>query len=291
MGGVPGHGALHQGVELRRDGGDHLAGMGDVAGAHALQHLRDGGGLDRRSVAEQLPQQGPEGVDVGAAVERGPGGGLLGGHVGGRARDLADRGAAVAHVGGEPPVDDEHLAVVADHHVVGLEVEVEDVGVVGEGHRLAHPLEHVEAVRQAGHAVGVEELVQGAPLDPLHREEGLAVRRLADVVDRHHPGMGEAGREAGLLHEALAGAAGGEGEDLDGHAAAQVDVVGLQHLSHAAAAELAGDEVAAGLVGGPLGGPPGGKGLPGLGGGGGAGEDATTPVLEVDRPTCGGARR
>ena len=68
---------------------------------------------------------------------------------------------------GQSPVDDERLAVVADHDVLGLEIAMHDPAAVGIGHRLAR----IDEVRQQLHALF----------------EGLVAQRALQVASGNEP--------------------------------------------------------------------------------------------------------
>ena len=82
-----------------------------------------------------------------------------------------------------------------------------------------------------------------------HGDEHLPAIALADLVDGADVGVVEDGGRLGLVDEALAGlGVVGElqGQELEGHGAAELEVVGLIDDSHAASADLAEDAVLAG---------------------------------------------
>ena len=93
---------------------------------------------------------------------------------------------------------------------------------------------------------------QGAALDQLHGEVGPAVAELAQLVDRHDARMLELAADLRLLDEAadqLGIVVVLFEQDLDGQVAAQVGVAALEDGAHAAAADLAQELVAAGVLG------------------------------------------
>ena len=94
-----------------------------------------------------------------------------------------------------------------------------------------------------------DDQVQALTLDELHGiEADIAV--LADLVDRHDVGVVQLGRGAGLAAEPLADrpvAGRLPRQNLQRHAAAQRDLLGLVDHAHAAAADLAHDPVIAEL--------------------------------------------
>ena len=94
---------------------------------------------------------------------------------------------------GEPPVEQVHLAEIAEHDVARLEVAVEHAARVGEGDGLADLAERAEqaalrvgrghrgvALLEAAHDLG-----ERLPVEALHREEGRLVGPDAEVVHGH----------------------------------------------------------------------------------------------------------
>src|SRR5262249_3854198 len=99
----------------------------------------------------------------------------------------------------------------------------------------------------------------------LHGEEGPAVRQGADLVDGRNARVLQLGGQARLVEETprrRAALAVPAQKQLDGERAAQVGVLGAEHRTHAAPADLLQQPIAPGQ-GGPF--------LPGLGGGCGSG--------------------
>ena len=102
---------------------------------------------------------------------------------------------------------------------------------------LAEKAERLVAVERS--APAVEPVLEGAPLDVLHDDEG-AVLLLADVEDLNDVRMVEPGGEAGLAREPLPHlVVAGEvvGEELDGDFAIELQVAGAVDGRHAAVAE------------------------------------------------------
>ena len=121
-----------------------------------------------------------------------------------RARDLR-----------QAPVDDPDLTVAADHHVLGLQVAVDDPLGVGETHGLADGVERVDhpPQRPAGaHATEgptsatmvepADDLVEVLAADLGHGDEPLTVGEPPEVVDRHDRRVLELGDDLGLVDEA-----------------------------------------------------------------------------------------
>ena len=206
--------------EPARGGGAKLRGPVEVGG-----FARVGGAAQRGGFAR-----------VGGAGQRG-GVGQVGG-VGGRRAAFAGAG--------EAEVEDADAAVVADDHVVGLEVAVHEAD--GVGRREAAPGLHVdgEQLAPAARRRGLPG-AQGRAGDELHGDEDLRAEG-ADVVDGDDVGVGEAGHRLGLAEEA--GGAGAVGvlaaaQELDGDLAVELGVVGGVDDAHTAGAEAAEHDVAA----------------------------------------------
>ncbi len=132
----------------------------------------------------------------------------------------------------DPPVEDVHLAVVAEHHVRGLEVAVEDAPRVGEVHRQAHRRERREQLAQAelardlrvAVAQAADHLLERHALQALHREVRAAVLVEPEVVHRDDRGVLELALDAALAEEARA-------------ERGVVPVVGQEHLLRDVAAD------------------------------------------------------
>ena len=145
---------------------------------------------------------------------------------------------------GEPEVQNLREAVLGDHDVLGLQIAMDDAGVVcpskpvGDLHReIEEPLH--------GERSGGQQIAQRLALDELHRDVGKRARG-ADLVDRDDVGMVERRHRSGFLLEAPdpVGLGGHRlGQDLEGHVAAEPRVVRPVDLPHAARAEAPADGV------------------------------------------------
>ncbi|PRQ03464.1 hypothetical protein ENSA5_14940 [Enhygromyxa salina] len=147
---------------------------------------------------------------------------LLGGHVRGRTHERAGlchargrqrraprRGPALVVAldrARDTKVHHPHAPVVPDHHVVGLEVPVNDALGVSRSEPLARRHEHREdLVSATRRLVGPprQPSAEPDPLDVGHDDEGR-VLDLADLVDRHDVRVGELGHGLGLDDQASA---------------------------------------------------------------------------------------
>ena len=219
----------------------------------------------QRLEREHLVEHRAERVDVGRG-RRGEAAELLGRHVSrrtehgaghGRLRvasvdtparrwlvDGRGRGVVDAEDLGDAPVEDVHLAVRAEHDVVGLEVTMHDAPVVREVDGEADARERGEqtALRDArgrvrfGAASRGEHLAQALAAHALHREEERPARIDADVVDRHDARMLELALDERLAQEAP-GIAACAAHHLERDVSPDALVAAQPHLSHAPAPE------------------------------------------------------
>jgi len=182
-------------------------------------------------------------------------GGLLGGHVAGRAHDFAGLGGsfspqgvwlADAGIGSratfadqlrQTEVRDLHAAAAVQEDVLGLDVPVNDATVVGvlqgvtklghDGQRLAR-----------GDAAAREELAQVHAVHELHEDEKQPVVRAAEIVNGDDAGMVELGEGAGLAGETVGEGgivAEGAGEDFQRDEAVELALARAIDRAHAAA--------------------------------------------------------
>jgi hypothetical protein len=231
----------------------------------ARRVLQDRGQDGQVGVAAERPLPGghlveddAEGEDVGAVVD-GQALGLLRRHVGDRPHDapvLGDRlrllRRAVAVVGslpqlGEAEVEDLEPPVRGEHHVVGLQVPVQDALPVGSGHGVGEgDREREEPLHRE--AVGRDRLAESLSLDELHGQEAEAVLLLEGTVEGHDARVAERGDRLRLALEALDLLGVGchlRGEDLEGHPPVEPRVLGEVHVPHAPRAERLQDAVGA----------------------------------------------
>ena len=199
------------------------------------------GASERRLAGQERVEDGPQAVDVGGrgqALEL-PGG-LLGGHVLGRAgprpglRHLAPGVDPL----GQAEVGDMGLAVAIDQDVVGLQVAMQDAALMGmvhgAGDRRHQPGRGAEVLPEAGQLI-----LEAAAVDQLHAEEVLALV-LADLVDRHDVRVVEVGRRLGLLAKPLDGVVVEpvRQDHLQRDRAVEADLPGAVDDAHAAVGDL-----------------------------------------------------
>ena len=229
-----GHGLQADGFQRPVDRRVVVPRRGELAPTHGADDLKDVP-LERRPPGQQVVERRAEAVDVGP----GPQAlqlpfGLLGAHVGGgpqRAarqrlgrsaggqrdeRPLARGGAGVGQTRGlgQPPIDHQRLAVLADDHVGRLDVAVQDSAAVGVVDRVADVGEPPQQLAQpervaAGaivfHLVGVEAvggLLEAVAPDEPHRVVRPPVGVRPQAVDRDDPGVLQAAGDLCLDQEA-----------------------------------------------------------------------------------------
>jgi hypothetical protein len=220
--------------------------------------------LERGRALDREPQGRPQRPQVGRRP--GPPAGLLGGHVRqrperGRQRLLgrpvpgpAERGQGPLGVlleRGDAEVGQLGPAAGGDHHVGRFDVVVDDAGPVGrlQGVNQVQPDPGRRRRRQRPRPL--DQLTQGRRRHQLHDQEQPPVG-LDHVVEGDDPRMVEPGRGPGLpqrpLPQRRPAGAGGPGRQLDlldGHRAAEQDVVGPPHRAHPAPAQRPPEDIAA----------------------------------------------
>ena len=214
-----------------------------------VDHRLRGRALEGHFPGEHLVEDDAHRVDVarevGALAPH-----LLGAHELGRAHHLADRGGvgALDRVAllGEAEVHEPHPPLPVHHDVRGLEVAVDDAGIV-HGFEAAQDLQAQVEGQRVVEARGVlDPATQVHPVHELHRDVADSVG-LAVLVDGAHVGMAHAAGELDLRAEAM-GDLGRprevRSEDLDRDRLVEGAVVGLVHTAHAAAADDGEDLVA-----------------------------------------------
>ncbi len=213
--------------------------------------------LEGKAAREHLEEHAPERVEV----DRGRGLGaarLLGRHVLGRAEHEAGRGDAqfALHLGQAEVEDLDEVAVlvVEQEDVVGLDVAVDDVELVGPGEGLGDLQGNAQAAVLGQASLGRDGAVEGDSPKVLHHEVAPAFGRLAEVGDVDDVLVVDAVGGLRLAQEAQAvGRVEAEigGEELDGDVPLDDVVVlpvdGLDRAvdrAHAAGADALLDHVA-----------------------------------------------
>jgi hypothetical protein len=101
---------------------------------------------------------------------------------------------------GDSPVEHQHFAELADHHVRRLQIAMDDGVRVGERNGIADAKEHAEPLADV--PPGAHPAIQPIAAHQLHRVEEAAVGKFAEVMDGDNPGVFEAGDEPGLVRVA-----------------------------------------------------------------------------------------
>ncbi len=245
-----------------------------LPGQHRGEHVGDGVAVEQLPPGEHLPQHDAERPDVGAPVDR-LAAGLLGAHVGGGAEDDAGRGGVAGEGGrerqvgalallprlGEPEVEHLDRAVGPDLDVGGLEIAVDDPGVVGGLERLGDLDRDGERLLDRDRPPG-DHLVEPFALDQLHHQERqflrsrsrsrsrsrfigrgrcrlqpIQMRDVRMIQRRQHLRLAlEPRQPLRVLRELL-------GQHLERDLAPEPGVLGAPHLAHAARAERGGHAV------------------------------------------------
>ena len=197
---------------------------------------------ERDATGEALVQHQPQRVQVGSPVELAAAD-LLGRQVLGRAHHDVVAGEVVAGgVGealGDAEVGEQDAPVRGDQDVAGLDVAVDQAGLVGGVERGGDAAADVHRQVRAEPLLLVEQLAQALAVDQLH-DHGLAAAVGDGVVDGHDVRVVQPGDGDGLTAEPLGDdRVGGQRrlEQLDGHVAGQQRVVGQPHLGHASLRE------------------------------------------------------
>ena len=154
----------------------------------------------------------------------------------------------LAHDLGQAPVEHDHFAVAAQHHVFGLEIAMDDPARVGIPHRLADLDERFEQLplqlEPIGGLAGAatmklgDRIAQGLPSQKTHRVERLIVfLATGQLVDRNDVGMLELAGDLRFLQEPAPRFGVGRRrrfDFLEGDVAIQIGVVGDPDLAQAA---------------------------------------------------------
>jgi hypothetical protein len=177
------------------------------------------GPLERRLAGQHLVDQDAERVEVGLVADLGGPSDLLGRHIGGRPQGPPGGGQGRGvEVLGDPEVGQLDLALCGDHQVRRLEVAVDHALLVRVVQRVADLDGQVDHLAPGERAALAEDVVEGHPVDVLHREiRGPAVPPEGQEAD--DVGVAELLEDRGLATEALVGLAllaGLAADDLDG---------------------------------------------------------------------------
>ena len=149
---------------------------------------------------QQLEDQHPEGVDVGAGRDRLTGH-LLGTRIGRRPRgaELVSDVSGLRRREGDPEVGQVHVAFVVEQQVARLDVAVHDARMMSRAQCATDLIHDPHGLVEIERAVD-ETILDGPAAQPAHHEV-RAARLSPEVVQRHDVGMLEAGDELRLALE------------------------------------------------------------------------------------------
>jgi hypothetical protein len=152
---------------------------------------------------------------------------------------------AARQILGEPPVDDDGLAELADDHVGRLEIAVDDLAAVRVGDRVGHGdhvVQEIDALLDGGALA--DQVAQRPAGHQLHRVERRAVGPAAGLVHGDDAGVLEPRGDQDLALEPRLVDVAARQQLLDRDVAAELAIVGARHPAEAAAAVLAEELVA-----------------------------------------------
>ena len=228
-----------------------MSGRDGVAEADQVERVQRRRGVKRRPAGQTLVEDRPQAVDVGERPDLRGAGGLLRGHVRGRAQDaVAGQGPFLGEALGQSEIGDLGHAVRREQDVGRFQIAVNDTAQVGGVHRPGEQLEHRRRgpipERSLPHLLG-----QGAAFEELQDEirQHRPDRRLplTDLVDLNDVRMLKGRDGIGLLAEAAQVVRGGRGAGADHLQSDQPPrpfLLSLVHNTHAAAADFAQELVA-----------------------------------------------
>jgi hypothetical protein len=198
---------------------------------------------------EHLVAHDPEGVEIHPMVDVGLGHGLFRRHILRRADRDPYRGEFVSRRDadglGHAEVGDRGVAA-REHHVVGLDVPVDDAPGVGVGERVGDLLEQPHGLVDGKLSHAVEPRPQRFALYERHDvvEEPLG---RPGIVERENVGVLHLGDDMDLAGEPVGSHRGGQlgAEDLEGDVAVVLEVVRQVHGGHAADPDFTLNAIAA----------------------------------------------
>jgi len=253
-----GHHLARDAFELAAQAGLELGRGAGILPEDRVQDLHGVVASERRTPGKQLIEHDAEREHIAASVERlAPS--LLGRHVG----HGSDHGSGLLQLHDPAPrvvtavgrwrvlrqaeIEELHTPSVADHHVGGLDVSVDDALGVGLSQGLGQLRDDVQGFAGREGALH-QDLLEALSRDVLHRDEA-APRALelglADLVDHRDAWMVEGRRDPRLPDHAIVClvALGAMRQHLERYRPAQARVLGQEHLTHAPRAQVVEDPI------------------------------------------------
>ena len=129
--------------------------------------------------------------------------GLLGRNIVDGAQSLLGQGIALAHNPGNAEVHDLDAAVLQHHHIVGLDVPMDNAPAMGVFQALGDLHGKMQGLLPVEHALDFHVLLQGNTVDELHDDIVRRIRR-GNVIDLDNIGMAEHGNSLTLRPEPAA---------------------------------------------------------------------------------------
>ena len=185
-------------VELGWDAVNDRTGRGNVSVEARVGDREGVVAREGRCSGQQLEGHHAQGVDIAARPGRGTDD-LLGRQVRGRPENHAGGGdAGLGDRPHQPEIDEFHLPVMGNQHVLRFEIAMHQAGPVGDAKAAEHRAQHGHHRVRGHRAPFAQQLAQGAALDEFHHQVGRVV---AAVVHRHQTRMLEAGHRKGFPPE------------------------------------------------------------------------------------------
>ena len=155
-----------------------------------------------------------------------------------RAQRLLGQAVGLGHHTGDAKIRDLDTAVLQHHHIVGLDVPVDDTTAVGMLQCLTDLDGKMQGLLPVQHALALHILFQRDAVDQLHHDI-IRIVRCGNIVHGHDIGMAQHGNGVAFRMEAttellVLGIV--ILQDLNGHQAVQTVATGFVHHSHAAGA-------------------------------------------------------
>ena len=158
--------------------------------------------VEGRTARHHLIHHNAQGIDIGPGV-RVAALGLLRRDIVHGAQGLLGQGVALAHDPGNAEVHDLDAAILQHHHIVGLDVPVDDAPAVGMLQALGDQHGKVQRLLPIEDALYLHILLQGDAVDELHHQVIGRIRG-GNVIDLDDVGVAQHGHGLALRPEAAA---------------------------------------------------------------------------------------